>query len=394
MPAITYLDVTADDREAIGVDTAYISPQVQEILGYSPEEWMADPELWRSLLHPDDRERAAEADRAHLEDGTPLDVELRVSTRDGDYRWLRDQAVMILDEQGTPRYSQGILLDVTERRLAEQQVREAEERYRAIVEHVPAAIYLDLADRAMRTVYVSPQIEAITGITPQEWMDDPELVAQDRAPRTASRWSASYLRAIREGAAWNAEYRMLTRDGRTIWVHDETTFLHDEDGNPTVPPGRDDRHHRAQARRAGAARDRTARARSRRTPAGARRDEEHVPRRRLARAPEPAHLDPGAVAHAGAHARTWTPRTARTCSAGLASNARKLDRLLKDLLDIDRLNRGIVEPQYRTADVGALIRRAVESLDALAERDRGDRRRRRRAARGSAEARADRREPR
>lgn len=52
----------------------------------------------------------------------------------------------------------------------------------------------------------------------------------------------------------------------------------------------------------------------------------------------------------------------------LAFNARKLDRLLKDLLDIDRLNRGIVEPQYRTVDVAALTRRSVESLDRAAGR--------------------------
>jgi signal transduction histidine kinase len=52
----------------------------------------------------------------------------------------------------------------------------------------------------------------------------------------------------------------------------------------------------------------------------------------------------------------------------LASNARKLDRLLKDLLDIDRLNRGIVEPQYRVIDVGMLARRTVENMEALADR--------------------------
>ncbi len=366
MPAITYLDVTADDREAIVWDTAYISPQVQEILGYSPEEWVADPELWRSLLHPDDRERAAEADRAHLEDGTPLDVELRVSTRDGDYRWLRDQAVMILDEQGTPRYSQGILLDVTERRLAEQQVREAEERYRAIVEHVPAAIYLDLADRSMRTVYVSPQIEAITGVSPQEWMDDPEawlkIVPEDR-----DQVERGYLRAISEGTAWNAEYRMLTRDGRTIWVHDETTFLHDEDGNPTYLQGVlmdiTERKLAEQALRESEQREREA-------------------AERLRALDEMKNTFLAAVSH-----ELRSPLTSilglsitleRTpdmdaedridLQERVSSNARKLDRLLKDLLDIDRLNRGIVEPQYRTADVGALTRRAVESLDALAER--------------------------
>jgi signal transduction histidine kinase len=53
----------------------------------------------------------------------------------------------------------------------------------------------------------------------------------------------------------------------------------------------------------------------------------------------------------------------------LAANAKKLDRLLKDLLDIDRLNRGIVEPQYRVTDVSAIARRTVEHLDALAGRE-------------------------
>ena len=318
MPAITYLDVTAADREAIVWDTAYISPQVEEILGYSPEEWVADPELWRSLLHPDDRERAAEADRAHLEDGTPLDIELRVSTRDGEVRWLRDQAVMILDEEGNASYSQGILLDVTERRLAEQQVREAEERYRAIVEHVPAAIYLDLADRSMRTVvHRARRSRPSPAITPQEWMDDPEawlrmIVPEDR-DQVRARLPA---RPIADGTAWNAEYRMHTRDGRTIWVHDETTFLHDEDGESDLPAGRADGHHRAQARRAGAARIRAARAGGGRTTPGARRDEEHVPRRRLARAPEPAHLDPGAVDHAGARARHGRRGPRSTCWSG------------------------------------------------------------------------------
>ena len=92
--------------------------------------------------------------------------------------------------------------------------------------------------------------------------------------------------------------------------------------------------------------------------------------------------------------RTWTPRIGSTCWNGSRSNARKLDRLLKDLLDIDRLNRGIVEPQYRTADVGALTRRDGRELGCARRTHRGDRRRCRGAPGGPAEARAHRREPR
>ena len=106
---------------------------------------------------------------------------------------------------------------------------------------------------------------------------------------------------------------------------------------------------------------RAARARGGRTPARARRDEEHLPGRGLPRAAEPAHVDPGPRAHPRARRRHRRRTTASDLLARLAANARKLDRLLKDLLDIDRLNRGIVEPQYRTTDVGALARRTVET---------------------------------
>ena len=117
-----------------------------------------------------------------------------------------------------------------EREQGARRLSEAEERYRAIVEHVPAAIYLDRADRSMHSIYVSPQIEAITGYTPQEWIDDPDLWltimgAEDRADT-----ERTYLDAVTARRPWTADYRVNTRDGRTIWVHDETTFVAGADG--------------------------------------------------------------------------------------------------------------------------------------------------------------------
>ena len=60
--------------------------------------------------------------------------------------WVLDQAVLLRDEHGMPLHWQGVRFDITDRKEAEQQLREAEERFRAIVEHVPSAIYLDAAD--------------------------------------------------------------------------------------------------------------------------------------------------------------------------------------------------------------------------------------------------------
>src|SRR5436190_22313790 len=73
----------------------YVSPQIEEILGYSPEEWMADPGLWAERLHPDDRKRALEQEtRKAIEEGGAPPVDYRMITREGDLVWILDEAVL------------------------------------------------------------------------------------------------------------------------------------------------------------------------------------------------------------------------------------------------------------------------------------------------------------
>ncbi len=175
-----------------------------------------------------------------------------------------------------------------------------------------------------------------------------------------------YLAAIAAEEAWSDEYRMQTRDGRTIWVHDETTLIHDDEG----------RH----AMLLGVMSDIT----ERKLAEHALRESEQREREaaeRLRALDDMKNTFLAAVSHELRSPLTAILGLALTLERSemveadrndllerLAANARKLDRLLKDLLDIDRLNRGIVDPQYRTTDVGALSRRTIESLDALADR--------------------------
>jgi diguanylate cyclase (GGDEF)-like protein/PAS domain S-box-containing protein len=103
----------------------YVSPQIEEILGYSPEEWMADPELWAGRLHPEDRERVLEQETrkvAERDSGPPIDY--RMITREGDVVWILDEAVLEPDERGMQIWH-GVLYDITERKLAEQELRRA-----------------------------------------------------------------------------------------------------------------------------------------------------------------------------------------------------------------------------------------------------------------------------
>jgi len=110
----------------------YVSPQIEEILGYSPEEWMADPGLWAERLHPDDRERALEQEtRKVVADGGAPPVDYRMLTREGATVWILDEAVLEPDGEGTQVWH-GVLYDITERKIAEQELQRAAAQQAAV----------------------------------------------------------------------------------------------------------------------------------------------------------------------------------------------------------------------------------------------------------------------
>ncbi|HET7508098.1 MAG TPA: PAS domain-containing protein, partial [Solirubrobacterales bacterium] len=97
----------------------YVSPQVEEILGYSPEEFVRDPGLWASLLHPDDRAHALAVEtEENLGKRDTAPVAYRMCRRDGEVVWMQDEAVLEADEDGVPIWH-GVLYDVSERKRAE-----------------------------------------------------------------------------------------------------------------------------------------------------------------------------------------------------------------------------------------------------------------------------------
>jgi PAS domain S-box-containing protein len=105
------------------VNTTYVSPQIQSILGYKPEEWLSDPEFWQKRIHPDDREAVLTAvERSDLT-SQPFDMEYRMLARDGHVVWFQDQTVLVRDNNGQPLYWQGLKIDVTKRKLAEDEIR-------------------------------------------------------------------------------------------------------------------------------------------------------------------------------------------------------------------------------------------------------------------------------
>jgi two-component system cell cycle sensor histidine kinase/response regulator CckA len=222
VPAIVYLSA----MDASGT-TLYISPQIERLLGYTPEEWLADPELWIKRLHPDDRDRVLEAFDRFIRSGEPFACEYRSVARDGRVVWVYEEAVALPPQDGAPPLHQGIVVDITARKEAEEALRETEERYRSIVQNAVVGIFRSTLTGRFITVnpamarlfgYESPGqlIESVTDIArqlyvnPEQRSDMIETVSRDAGMH---RFEAEFRR--RDGAVFTGQLDLrLVRDER------------------------------------------------------------------------------------------------------------------------------------------------------------------------------------
>jgi PAS domain S-box-containing protein len=118
IPAILYID-----RPDEFSTNFYTSPQAETLLGYSQEEWGSDQELWLRIIHPDDVEAVREENERSNIDGERFHAEYRIRAKDGRMVWIRDDALLVRDELGTPKYWRGIMLDVSAEKEAVEKLR-------------------------------------------------------------------------------------------------------------------------------------------------------------------------------------------------------------------------------------------------------------------------------
>jgi diguanylate cyclase (GGDEF)-like protein/PAS domain S-box-containing protein len=225
LPAVLYVDSAIESEPMIDV-----SPGVIDLLGISREEFLSRPYAWAETIHPEDLDRVvAESERSGLT-GEPFRMEYRVVHRDGRTVWVREDAVLIADEEGRPLHWLGLMLDVTESIRTQVELHETKTKYGALVEQIPAIVYVDVADDDMSTTYVSPQIQEILGYSQQEYIEDPQLWEHILHPDDREEAKATYLRGRESGDPFVFEYRLIARNGRTVWFRDSAIVLTDADG--------------------------------------------------------------------------------------------------------------------------------------------------------------------
>ena len=142
VPAISYVA----EAGAMG-PFLYMSPQVETILGYQPEDCMSDPGFWWSHLHPEDRPLALQEDT--WEEGRLFQVEYRMRRHDGNQVWVRDEAIIVRDPHTGKRLTRGLLIDITQQKRTEEALRRSEESYRMFVAQSSEGIFRQDLDRPL-----------------------------------------------------------------------------------------------------------------------------------------------------------------------------------------------------------------------------------------------------
>ena len=232
LPLITYVDSSDDET----LPSLYLSPQVEAVLGYTSDEWLGTPGLYVDSIHPDDRDRVvAERQRAY-EAGEPRRSEYRIHAADGRIVWVLDASTMVDGAEGEPPVRLGYAIDITDRKLAEAAAGAAETRYRTLVEQLPLGVYVDALDEQSSNLYSSPQIETMLGDPTAEWLDDAGRFIRSLHPEDRDRVMAATERASVTGS-FSVDYRLIARDGRVVWVHDEARVITGADGVTPVLQG-------------------------------------------------------------------------------------------------------------------------------------------------------------
>ena len=202
----------------------WVSDQIERISGFTPEEFMADIHLWASKLHPSDRDRTlAEFDT--LINKNVIHVEYRWLAKDGRYRWVQDNAVLVRDDNGEPKEIIGTWLDITERKQAEERLRVLS----SVVEQSAHSIaILNLEGTAE---YANQQFLDSNGLQPEQVIGKNwRSFILDSYP-LREKYPELRDTVIHKGRLWGGEISNINEKGETIWRETTIFPIKDETGN-------------------------------------------------------------------------------------------------------------------------------------------------------------------
>jgi len=201
--------------------TDFVSDYIETMLGYSVSEWLATPRFWLEVVHPDDCERVKREAGLQFKSGSKGEFEFRWIGKDKRIIWVRAHTIIIRDDQGKSIGVRGVITDITAGRLAEQALRESEERYRELVENADDLIY----EHDLKGNYTACNRAGknLTGYSLEETL---QLSLLDTvAPEYLDRAKEMLSRKLTGETVTAYELVVITKDGRRVPVEVNTRLV-------------------------------------------------------------------------------------------------------------------------------------------------------------------------
>ena len=222
LPGLAYRALADDHWTAL-----FVSKGIEDLTGYPPQEFTSRRRNYAEIMLPEDRAATREAVLTALRERRMYEVEHRIRHKDGSIRWIWARGHGVFAPDGSLRFIEGLNLDMTSQKQAEQALRESEERFRGTFENAAVGIgHLDSAGQLLR---VNEKCCAITGYSREELLGKNflDLTHPDDMAPTKERF-AGLLRGDLLG--YSSEKRYLRKDGSPVWVQVAVSLQRDATG--------------------------------------------------------------------------------------------------------------------------------------------------------------------
>ena len=196
----------------------FISDEVKILTGYPASDFLQNAvRSWASIIHPEDKEASEEYALEKINRKEPYTVEFRIIGADGNIRWCYEKGQGVFDEQGKLCFLDGVIVDHTDRKQAEEAIRESEERFRTVADFTYNWEYWIAPDG--KYLYVSPSCERITGYTPDEFINVPGLLKKIVHPDDHSDIVDHFQGEEGLEKLHSVDFRIITRSGEERWIN-------------------------------------------------------------------------------------------------------------------------------------------------------------------------------
>lgn len=209
---------------------------LEQMLGYASGELAGVH--FADLTHADDRASDVRLYRELLEGSRDsYEFEKRYVTKDGREVWGLLTVWLVRAADGAPVHAVAMVQDITQGKRNLERLKDAEFRYRTLVEQIPGVMYVNRPDLESAPLYISPQAEAAFGYPAERWIEDPDFLDGLLHEDDRARILGSIETCRSTGESFDDTYRILAADGRWVWVHDLMTLVRDRRGEPAFWQG-------------------------------------------------------------------------------------------------------------------------------------------------------------